>query len=153
MAKHLERYTPLTAITNSLTLMTRLKTIEELSLVGLGGQFQRWNNTFTGRTTVNEISNLCADAFFVSMSAILDGQVFHQSQEMVDVKRAMFEASEKRTLLTDHTKFDLRALHRFASLTEFDNVIVDSGTPVHHIRKMRDQGINVLIASVEGVCD
>lgn len=153
MACHLDQLTPLTAITNSLTLMNKLKGIDELTLIGLGGQFIHWNNAFTGRATVNEISRLRADRFFVSMAAIIDGHVFHQSAEMVDTKRAMFDASQHRTLLTDHTKFDRRALHQFAALDEFDTVIVDDKTSDVHINRMRDRGINVVIAPVEKAGD
>lgn len=146
MAALLPAKVPLTAITNSLTLMNELNQIRDLTLLGLGGQFYNWCNAFMGRMTTHEISRLRADTLFLSMSAITDDIVFHQSPEMVETKRAMFDSAAKRILLTDHTKFTRRALHSFASLTEFDAVIVDEATPVEHITRMRGKGINVIIA-------
>jgi DeoR/GlpR family transcriptional regulator of sugar metabolism len=146
MAALLPAKVPLTAITNSLTLMNELSQIRDLTLLGLGGHFYNWCNAFMGRMTTHEISRLRADTLFLSMSAITDDIVFHQSPEMVETKRAMFDSAARRILLTDHTKFTRRALHSFAALTEFDAVIVNEATPVEHITRMRGKGINVIIA-------
>ncbi len=147
MAQHLPAKVPLTAITNSLTLMNALKDIRDVTLLGLGGQFYNWCNAFIGRMTIHEISRLRADTLFMSMSAITDDMVFHQSPEMVETKRAMFDSAATRILLADHTKFGRRALHSFAALTEFDIVIVDDKTPAVHLDRMRSKGIKVIIAA------
>ncbi|MDQ0322475.1 DeoR/GlpR family transcriptional regulator of sugar metabolism [Pararhizobium capsulatum DSM 1112] len=150
MAPHLSGKVPLTAITNSLTLMNALKDIHDVTLLALGGQFHNWCHAFMGRMTINEIARLRADVVFIAMSAITDDIVFHQSPEMVDTKRAMFESSAKRILLSDHTKFERRALHSFARLSEFDVVIVDDKTPTAHIDRMLSKNINVVIAKGNG---
>lgn len=149
MARFLPAKAPLTVITNSLTLMTELKSIRDITLLGLGGQFHNWCNAFMGRTTRNEIASLRADMFFVSMSAIVDDQVFHQSAETVETKRAMFNAAQTRILMMDDSKFTRRALHSFAHLSEFDAVIVNQGTPIPTLRRMQDAGVNVVVAPLK----
>lgn len=146
MASQLPAKVPLTAITNSLTLMNALKDMHDVTLLALGGQYYNWCNAFMGRMTINEINRLRADVAFISMSAIIDDVVFHQSPEIVDIKRAMFNSAAKRILLTDHTKFDRRALHSFAALSEFDVVIVDEKTPAAHLERMQNKNINVVVA-------
>ena len=146
MAQLLPTKVPLTAITNSLTLMNELNQIPDLTLLGLGGQFYNWCNAFMGRMTTHEISRLRADTLFLSMSAITDDIAFHQSPDMVETKRAMFDSSARRILLADHTKFTRRALHSFAALTEFDAVIVNEATPIDHITRLRGKGVNVIVA-------
>lgn len=149
MASQLPAKVPLTAITNSLTLMNELKGIRDVTLLGLGGHFYNWCNAFMGRITTNEIMRLRADTVFMSMSAIMDDIVFHQSPEMVETKRAMFDCAAKRILLADHTKFERRALHSFAALSEFDVVIVDDNIPREHLDRMRAKKINVVIARMD----
>ena len=149
MAAHLPAKVPLTAITNSLNLMNALREIRDLTILGLGGHFYNWCNAFMGRMTTSEILRLRADTVFMSMSAIIDDIVFHQSPELVETKRAMFDCSARRILLADHTKFERRALHSFAALTEFDIVVVDDATPVVHLERMRSKGINVVVARAE----
>ncbi|PRY85416.1 DeoR/GlpR family DNA-binding transcription regulator [Donghicola tyrosinivorans] len=149
MVHLLEQKTPLTVLTNSLLMINELKEVREIALIALGGQFFNWCNAFMGRMTRSQIAEVRADTFFVSMSAIANDVVYHQSPEMVETKRAMMASSERSILLADHTKFDQRALHSFASLTEFDTVIVDDNTTPEHIERMRDKGINVEIAKTE----
>jgi DeoR/GlpR family transcriptional regulator of sugar metabolism len=150
MARYLPSKVPLTVITNSLTVMSELKGVRDLNLLGLGGQYYAWCNAFMGRMTTHEISQLRADTLFMSMSAITDDIAFHQFLEIVDTKRAMFESASRRVLLVDHTKFDRRALHAFAPLGHFDVVIVDDGTPALHLDRMRAKGINVVVAPTRG---
>ncbi|MDP5306056.1 DeoR/GlpR family DNA-binding transcription regulator [Paracoccus spongiarum] len=146
MVPHLPARVPLTAITNSIRMMAALKDIRDLTLLGLGGQFQHWCNAFMGPVTTQEIRNLRADLAFMSLSAITDGVVFHQSPEMVETKRAMFDSAARRILLADHTKFTRRALHAMLPLDRFDLVIVDDATPRASIEALRAKGIEVAIA-------
>lgn len=150
MATHLPGKVPLTVITNSLNIMNELRGVRDLTLLGLGGQFYNWCNAFMGHITTNEIRRLRADVAFMSMSAITDDIVFHQSAEMVETKRAMFDSSAKRILVADHTKFERRALHSFAALSEFDVVIVDEDIPNEHLDRLHSKGINVVVAKASG---
>ena len=65
-----------------------------------------------GRTTLKDVEAMCRDAGKRHGFDI----AFHQSAEMVETKRAMFECAARRILVADHTKFERRALHFFAGL-------------------------------------
>jgi len=146
LAQYLPNKAPLTVITNSITLMNNLRTTRGISLLGLGGQYYNWCSAFMGPMTVQAISKLRADILIMSTSAITNSTIYHQFLETVDTKRAMFESSNKRILLADHTKFQRQALHALAPLKDFDAVIVDYGTPKTEIKHMRDGGVNVIVA-------
>ncbi len=147
MVPYLSTRVPLTAITNSITMMNELKVVRDVTLLGLGGQFHNWCNAFMGPVTTAEIRRLRTDRVFISMSAITDDTVFHQSPEMVEIKRGMFESAAMRILLADHTKFERRALHAMCRLDEFDVVIVDDGISRQRVEGMKAKGINVVIAA------
>ncbi|MBP0581283.1 DeoR/GlpR transcriptional regulator [Labrys sp. LIt4] len=149
MAPHIAARVPLTAITNSIPLMNELKEINDVTLLGLGGRYYNWCNAFMGPATTAEIRRLRADCVFLSMSAITDDMVFHQSAEMVETKRAMFDSAAKRILLADHTKFERRALHAMGNLSEFDAIIVDDGMAPLQIELLRSRGINIVIAPLK----
>ncbi|MEZ5780117.1 MAG: DeoR/GlpR family DNA-binding transcription regulator [Rhizobiaceae bacterium] len=146
---HLSTRVPLTAITNSITLMNELRKVRDVTLLGLGGQFHNWCNAFMGPATTAEIKKLRADRVLLSMSAITDEMVFHQSPDMVETKRAMFDSAAMRILLADHTKFERRALHAMIPLSAFDVVIVDDLTPPQQVKQMRERGINIVVARVD----
>jgi DeoR/GlpR family transcriptional regulator of sugar metabolism len=147
LASHISVRVPLTAITNSITLMHELKEVRDLTLLGLGGRFYNWCNAFMGPITVAEIRQLRADCVFMSFSAITDDKVFHQSAEMVETKRAMFESAATRILLADHTKFERRALHAMGSIYDFDVIIVDDHIPPLQVDSMRAHGVRVIVAA------
>lgn len=146
LARLLPSKAPLTIITNVLTLMNELHGARGISLIGLGGTYHNWCSAFMGRMTNDAIGQLCGDVFVSSTSAVTKDTCFHQSLETVDTKRAMFEASAKRILLVDHTKFEKRAMHAILPLTAYDVVIVDSETPEQDVIRMRAQGIHVVVA-------
>lgn len=150
LVPHLATRVPLTAISNSITLINELKGIRDLSLLGLGGRFYNWCNAFMGPVTTAEIHRLRADRVFMSMSAITDDMVFHQSPEVVETKKAMFDSAAMRILLADHTKFERRALHAMCGLDEFDVIIVDDGTPPLQVERMKARGLNVVVAPLQG---
>jgi DeoR/GlpR family transcriptional regulator of sugar metabolism len=148
MGKLLFAKSPVTVITNVLTLMNELNGVRGVQLIALGGTFHNWCSAFMGSTTTESIQRLRADVLFMSTAAVMDGMCFHQSEESVATKRAMFEVAAKRVLLVDHTKFDRRALHALARVDEFDHVIVDAKTRPEDIEKMAAQGIDVVVASI-----
>lgn len=138
--------TPLTVITNTLTIMEELKGTRGITLLSVGGQFYNWCSAFMGRMAVEAFSGLRADVLVMSTSAITDDIAFHQTLETVDVKRAMFESASTRILLADHTKFDKRALHAMLPLSEFDAVVVDADTDRAHVERLRKRGVKVVVA-------
>ena len=139
--------TPLTVITNYLPNMDALRSMPGIELVALGGIYRGWCSAFMGRLTTQSIEQMRADIFITSTAAIVDDTCFHQSQETVDIKRAMFDASALRVLAVDHTKFEKRALYRLAALDEFDHVVVDSATGADHVNRLRQHGTSVTVAS------
>jgi len=147
IARHLAGKAPITVITNTLTLMNELRDTNGITLLGLGGLYYNWCSAFMGPMTRHEIAQFHADTFIMSTSAIINDVVFHQYLETLDTKRAMFEASNKRVLLADHTKFERQALHAMVPLRAFDAVIVDDGTSRMDIERMRNTGINVVVAA------
>lgn len=138
--------TPLTVITNFLPIVEELSGEPDITLISLGGTYYSWANSFLGHMTVAALRDLRADIAVISTSAITDDICFHQTQETVDTKRAMLDSAATRLLIVDHTKFQRRALHALAPLTEFDHVIVDWNTPDEHVDRLRRAGVAVTVA-------
>ncbi|EID78006.1 DeoR family transcriptional regulator [Rhodococcus opacus RKJ300 = JCM 13270] len=146
LADLLPQRRPLTVITNSQRVLTTLNDQEGIALISTGGQYYQWCDAYMGAVTISALQALRADVFFMSTPAIIGDVCFHQHHETVQVKRAMFEAAQKRVLYADHTKFDQRALHAMAPLSDFDTVIVDAATDQEHIDRLRDAGNDVVVA-------
>ncbi len=123
LARHLAELRPLTVITNNLTVITTLAGAAGLNLIALGGQYSKKFHGFFGLACEEALRALRADVAFLSSSAIHGAAAFHQNQEVVQSKRLMIGAADRRHLLVDHTKFGRPALHFLAELTRFDSVL------------------------------
>ena len=143
----LHTVTPLTVITNSLSLLTDLRSVPDVTRKALGGTYYSWCSAFMGGVTNAAIRQLRADVAVMSSAAVIDGVCFHQNAESVETKRAMFEHAATRILLLDHTKFERRALHALLPLADFDVVIVDATTPADVVDDLRARGAEVHVAA------
>jgi DeoR/GlpR family transcriptional regulator of sugar metabolism len=146
LARLLPTRAPLTVITNFISVGAELAREPGITLTLLGGQYYGWCDATMGGMTLAAIRAIRADLFITSTSAITDDVCFHQTQDTVLVKRAMFESAAQRILYVDHTKFERRALHALLPLTDFDVVIVDAATPAEHVRRLREKEVDVVIA-------
>jgi DeoR/GlpR family transcriptional regulator of sugar metabolism len=136
----------LTVITNFLPLLQRVRRRENLRVIGLGGDLLNRFDSFSGLICERAVASMRADLYITSSTAVLGNNVFHPDEQVVRVKRTMMASATKRYLLADHTKFGKTALHEFASLTDFNAVIVDDQLDNKTIQQMRDAGVRVLIA-------
>lgn len=150
LARLLPQRAPLTAITNSLAAITLLAADGGIDVIALGGAYYPAYQAFLGLSTMEDVGRLRADVFLMSTTAITGGACFHQSQETVQVKRAMMASAARSVLLVDHTKFEKRGLHELAPLTRFDTVVVDAATSRADLADLRDRGVHVVVAESDG---
>jgi len=138
--------TPLTVITNSLAVAGAVAQEPDIDLIVLGGSYFPAYDAFLGMQTVNAVKALRADVLLMSTTAVTNDRCFHQSQETVQVKRALMESAAYRVLLVDHTKFSKVGLHELAGLDDFDLVVVDSGTDDETAEHLAGLDVEVRIA-------
>ena len=81
----------------------------------------------------------------MSTSTVLGLTAYHQQEEVVKTKRALMEAADRKVLLIDSTKFGKTSLIKLASLTEFDQVITDSGISAAEADALRKDGVNLTV--------
>ena len=137
---------PLTVITNFLVAINTVAEAPDLDLIALGGSYDSRYAAFHGLQVRDQISRLRADVLFMSTTAVLDGFLYHKSQETILIRHALMKNSGRRILMADHTKFRRRAVHQLAALTDFDLVIVDGGIPEDDLIAMKALGVNVEVA-------
>lgn len=146
VADHLATIRPLTVITNNLSVVTKLAQVDGINLITLGGNYSRKFNGFFGLLTEAALRELRVDLALVSSSAIVGSKCFHQDQEVIQSKRLMVAAAHSSCLLVDHQKFTRTALHYFADLNSFEQVIT-SRPPTPEIQEtLTNAGVHLRIA-------
>ena len=140
---------PLTVITNFLVALNALAEASDIQLIGLGGDYDATYAAFHGLQVRDQIAKLRSDVLFMSTTAVLDGHLYHKSQETILIRHALMASAARRILLVDHTKFRRRAVHQLAPLTAFDAVIVDAGIAREDLVAMRELGVEVHVAQAD----
>jgi DeoR/GlpR family transcriptional regulator of sugar metabolism len=138
LAELLPQRAPLTVITNFLPAIGHLHDRRGISLIGLGGRFSPPYGAFLGPLTETSIRSLRASVLFASTSALTQGVLYHQDQEIASSKRALLDAAARRILLVDHSKLDKEALHRVVPASDFDLVIVDEAIRPEALAALRE---------------
>lgn len=146
VAERLGELAPLTVVTNFLPVINRLREEDGVHVIGLGGDFHPGYDAFFGLHAAEMAGALRSDVLLLSATAVVDGHCLHRSLESVQVKRALMRTAATRVLLADRSKFERRAVHELAPLTEFDLVVVDAATPRPVQDELREHGVAVEVA-------
>jgi len=146
LARLLPSLAPLTVITNFHAVLREIGMSRHIQLIILGGQYAPQHDAFTGLVCEAAINALRADVVFMSTTAITNGVAYQPEQDESLVKRAMLGAAARRILLVDHHKFGRVALHRLASLRDFDLVVVDAGIDETGLRQLREARVSFEVA-------
>jgi len=149
LSENLPLSMPLTVLTNSMGIATQLAGARDISLICLGGKYHPRFDAFLGILCEQGTKSLRANTLFMSVSAVRDLGAYHQEQEIVKCKMALMEIVDRRILMIDSQKFEVTALNRLASLTDFDIVITDSGISESRKNRMLDAGINLYVAQLD----
>lgn len=144
LADYLSAIRPLTVITNNLGVIGKLSGVNGITLISLGGQYNKRFNGFFGIITEEALRAVRADIAFLSSSAIHGASAFHQDQEVVQTKRQMMRSAARTHLLVDHKKFGKSALHFLTALDGFDVVLTGAEIDMAHEASLREAGINLI---------
>lgn len=129
---------PLTVATNYLPAIDVLKQLPEVHLICLGGNYSPTHDSFLGLPCIEAVGALSVDMAFVSTSAMNATMTFHQEHELVQVKRAMLGAAQRRYLLMDSSKMPRKALHQMSPLSGYDRLVVDDRADREWLTAARD---------------
>ena len=146
VAERLAEHAPLTVITNFLPAIIRLSSAPGIELISIGGAYRQGYDAFFGLMATEAIAHLQADILFLSTTAVNNGVCCYKSEDSVQLKRALMRSSARKILLTDHSKFGLRALYALAPVRDFDLVIVDDATSQADLDALRAGGVAVEVA-------
>lgn len=115
-------------VTNSVYALDKLVKEYRGEVYVLGGQFNAKYDMNMGPITLEEISKFRFDHAFLGVSGIdLDsGEIFSADFAIGAIKQTVMKRSNHTYVLSDDSKYSIKALCTWANLTEFDLVFVNS---------------------------
>jgi DeoR family transcriptional regulator, fructose operon transcriptional repressor len=136
-----------TAVTNAIELVGNPRT----TVVMTGGVIRPSTFGTSGQLAAATLRGLHVDQAFLAIHSVsVEGGLTYPLFEEVDAKRAMIEAATEVILLADHSKFGRQSLVRVAPITAVHRIVTTPGIEPEEAAAIRDLGIDLIIASIDG---
>ncbi|PWC15415.1 DNA-binding transcriptional repressor YgbI [Brenneria corticis] len=145
LARHLAERDDLLIVTNDFVIAAFIIESCQCRMIHTGGTLCRENRSCVGEATAQALRNLFIDIAFISASSWSLRGLSTPSEDKVAVKRAVVEASSKRILLCDTSKYGRIATHLITPLTVLDSIITDDALPTAAKDALGKMGVEVLV--------
>ncbi|TCL05443.1 DeoR/GlpR family DNA-binding transcription regulator [Sodalis ligni] len=116
----------LVVLTNSLHIIQTLACKENIRVIGLGGEFSAKYEDFVGILAEKILKDFVINTLFFSCHGLsLEGGMRESNEHHARLKQQMLQASERKILLVDSSKFGRRSFVRICHYHDIDVVITD----------------------------
>jgi DeoR/GlpR family transcriptional regulator of sugar metabolism len=152
LAHHLVRVPDLTVVTNSIQVANVFHREPQPGVtVILTGGVRTPSDALVGPVAVETIRSLHVDVLFIGVhGATADAGLTTPNIVESEANRALVEASSRRVVVADHTKWGIRGLSRFARLNEADVFVSDAGLDREARAAITEHVDKVILAPVRG---
>ncbi len=114
-----------TVMTNNLQTAVLLSRMDNVNLLIPGGNIYATGNSVVGSWTTSLLKDFSFDLMLSSCAAIKDKCAFETSIEQREIKRTVFERSDYKILVCDHSKLIKKGTYMYEPLSCFDKVVFD----------------------------
>lgn len=147
VALHLRSRKRLNVITNSLLVLNVLADVTDVTVVSLGGVFNRNEMSFIGHIAQQALAEVRADKVFMSISAVdLQHGLTNMDLQETMTDRAILKIGREVIMLADHSKIGRAAAAFVAPLSSVHTFITDSSTPARFVEGVKSAGLRVIVA-------
>jgi DeoR/GlpR family transcriptional regulator of sugar metabolism len=147
VARCLRQRQRLTVITTSLPVASVLQHAAGVQTLLLGGFVRRDAPDLSGPLTEANLENLRADLAFLGADGIdLLGNVYNASLSVARMLSKMAVCAAAVYVVADSSKLGHTALMRFGNLADWRGLITDAQIQPQQLNKLRDRGVNVIVA-------
>ncbi len=137
----------LTALSNSVSIVTELVSRSFISVIMIGGELKADSLSCRGPAAEDALSRFRVDLAFVGVSAVgKNGELFTGSVAEAGFKRKILSAAQQCVVLADSSKIGRQSLCRFADTRETLGLITDVGLSAQQLALLEQSGAHVMTA-------
>jgi DeoR/GlpR family transcriptional regulator of sugar metabolism len=145
VARYLETKTP-QIITNSLPVANLFASANRLEVLVSGGVIYPRLGVLVGPGAVETFSRIHADVAVMSAGGISVEGVTNSHGLLIDIQRAMINASQRVIFCLDHTKFGRQSVLPLCGLDAVNTIVTDSAAPNDLVEALRARSLEVVVA-------
>lgn len=137
----------LTVVTNSMIVFNELYNRKEITLILLGGQYNKEEAELTGVLTITNSKIFICDHLFMGASGYVRNVGFTTDDlNSIELYSWCISVSEKTHVLFDSSKFVNRGKAITASVASIDSIITDSDVSKELVSELKQNNLDVVIA-------
>ncbi|BDI30324.1 putative HTH-type transcriptional regulator YulB [Capsulimonas corticalis] len=138
---------PLTVLTNAMQVCIELASRPRIRVICTGGSLSAPSLSFTGARAEQALAEYHVNRLFFSCTGVdLEHGLSDVNEAQATLKQKMMAIADRSYLLVDKSKFGVRALKRFGSLGDVDEVITNTGVEPATVQEMTALGVTVTAA-------
>ncbi len=139
--------TSLTVVTNAVNVATELMGHAGIELFLTGGHIRPNTFALIGETAEKSLDGVYTEyVFFGANGFSADEGLTTPSMEEARVVRRLIDNAKHVVALVDHSKFGKAAFYRIVASGQVHTVITDGKAPQDEVDKLRERGIQVILA-------
>ncbi|MGZ5200000.1 MAG: DeoR/GlpR family DNA-binding transcription regulator [Telluria sp.] len=147
MVRHLPRTLAATVVTHSPSIAVELMEHPCIEVIMLGGRLFRHSIVGVGAATLEAISRIRADAYFMGVCSLHPEHGLSTGDyEEACVKRALCEAAAETIVLASSEKLATASPYRVVGLGEISGIVLPSGTPAELFAPYQKRGVTLTFA-------
>lgn len=147
MTKWIRDRTNLTVVTNAINIAKELMGLEGIQLFLTGGSIRPKTFALIGETAEKSLDGIYTDYVFFGINGFsIEEGLTTPSMEEARVVRKLIENAKHTVVLADHSKFGVVTFYRIVPVEKVHTLITDRKAPEEIVSKLRQKGIEVLIA-------
>ena len=148
IARELIHHKNLTILTNNLDIAQSLHFDPTVSVIVTGGVLREQYSVLIGNIAEQVISSFRVDKAFMGCDAIdAAGGIYNSNFMEVGVKQCIARCGKTTIVVTDSSKFYVKALAKVCDLEQIDMIITDSGLDAEIIQAVREKVPNTVCIS------
>lgn len=137
----------ITAVTNSVKVLSTLADAPGINLIGVGGSIYGGAWSFVGPLAEAAIRRFHCDLAFLGITSLsLEKGLTEVNYFEADIKSLIIHQSQQVVILADSSKFENVSPISVAPLSAVDTIITDQDLPPHLINAYRESDVALILA-------
>ena len=137
----------LRVVTNNLNVARILSANASFEILIAGGELRARDGGIVGQTAANFVSRFRLDYGIIGVSGIeVDGSLLDFDARETEISQLIMQHSERLLLVADQSKFGRRAMIRFGSVADVDELYTDTELAEPYLATLHKANVNIHIA-------
>ncbi len=147
IARHLDRFTNLTIITNAMNIATELMRYKRFTVIILGGHVRINSHSTVGPLALNTLSHFSNYKLFLGVDSFsLDAGISTPSLEEAMLNQAMIAQARETIAVFDSSKFNKRSFCHIANAEQVQAIVTDNNLPQGMASRLKEKNVRLYLA-------